>query len=237
RVAAVAIGELDEARARVLQLGRPRRARAHLALHEAQHLAIDGGGRAGQERRGGHVPTLPQTPPCGGEWQSGGRRPITIQGKRASIAAVVLLAGGTARAGVMGGFAGHDTAYLVGADRVCAPLAVENGAAKGTPSCHKAASDELAQLSIKPPKVERGAKATFAATASGGTLTVTRVDGGASVVTWTSVDPISKVVDVYADADRGLVAVEIMVRRAGRDQADVIGFQVGGAGASTAPAE
>ena len=62
---------------------------------------------------------------------------------------------GVAQAGVFDGFGGREDAYLVGADRVCTPLAVQGGVASGVPACHKAASDEIAQLSVKPAKAER----------------------------------------------------------------------------------
>jgi hypothetical protein len=156
--------------------------------------------------------------------------------KRASVV-VLLVLGGTAHAGVMGGFGGREDAYLVGADRVCTPLAVEGGVAKGVPSCHKAASDEIAQLSIKTPKAERGTKARFAATASAGTLTVTKPESGEVVVTWTSIDPISKVVDVYGSTYGNVVAVELMIRRGGRDQADVVAFDLHAMTPPTAGAE
>jgi hypothetical protein len=145
--------------------------------------------------------------------------------------------GGLAHAGVMGGFGGREDAYLVGADRVCTPLPVDSGEAKGVPQCHKAASDEIAQLTIKTPKAERGTKARFAATAKSSTLTVTKPDSGATVVTWTSVDPISKVVDVYASSYGNVVAVELMIRRGGRDQADVVAFDLRAAGGGTTGTE
>lgn len=140
-----------------------------------------------------------------------------------------------AHAGAFGGFGGREDAFLVGVDRVCTPLPVADAAAAGAAKCHKAAADELAQLSIKAPKAERGARAQFAATASGRTLTITRPDTGATVVVWESLDPISKVVEVYASTYGNVVGVELMVRRGGRDQADAIAFDVRGAGHATAP--
>jgi hypothetical protein len=144
-------------------------------------------------------------------------------------AAVLVAAGGAARAGVFDGFGGREDAYLVGADRVCAPLAVAHGAAHGAPACHQAASDEIARLSVKAARPERGAQAKLAARAAGRTLTVTRVDGGQTLVRWDSLDPISRVVDVYASSYGNLVAVEMMVRRGGRDRAEVVGFDLRGA--------
>ena len=147
-------------------------------------------------------------------------------------AAVLVAAGGAARAGVFDGFGGREDAYLVGADRVCAPLAVAGGAAHGAPACHKAASDEIARLSVKEARPERGAQAKLAAKAAGRTLTVTRVDGGQTLVRWDSLDPISRIVDVYASSYGNLVAVEMMVRRGGRDRAEVVGFDLRGAAAA-----
>lgn len=165
-----------------------------------------------------------------------GRSSRYVEGvKLAWIAAIVLGVGGLAHAGVFDGFGGREDAYLVGADKVCTPIKVDGTTAKGVPSCHRAQADEIAQLSVKSPKVERGAKAQFAATAQGTSLSVTRPETGANVVTWTSIDPISKVVDVYASAYGNVVAVEIMVRRGGRDQADVVAFDLRGtSGATTA---
>ncbi len=113
---------------------------------------------------------------------------------------------------------------------------VEAAIATGAPACHKAASDEVAQLSVKEAKAERGQKARFAAAAQGRTLTVTRPDSGTTVVTWESVDPISKIVDVYASTYGNVVAVEMMVRRGGRDQADVVAFDLHTAGTAAATA-
>ncbi|MCE9580643.1 MAG: hypothetical protein K8W52_46410, partial [Deltaproteobacteria bacterium] len=83
-------------------------------------------------------------------------------------------------------------------------------------------------------KAERGARAQFAATAKGRTLTITRPDSGATVVVWESLDPISQVVEVYASTYGNLVGVELMVKRGGRDQADAIAFDIRGAGGDTA---
>lgn len=148
----------------------------------------------------------------------------------AAVLGIGIATASTAYGGAFGGFGGRENAFLVGVDRVCTPLPVRDGAATGAPACHKAASDELAGLSIKPPRAERGARAQFAARAQGRTLTITRPDSGATVVVWESIDPISKVVDVYASTYGNVVGVELMVRRGGRDQADAIAFDVRGAG-------
>src|SRR5262245_60335508 len=103
---------------------------------------------------------------------------------------------GAARAVKLGGFSGVDRAYLVNQDKVFSPLKLNEGVAAGAPSCATAPADVVAKLSFKDPILQTGAKATFAATASGRTLTVTRKDSGTQVVTWTAIDPIGKVVEV-----------------------------------------
>jgi hypothetical protein len=150
-----------------------------------------------------------------------------------------LLLAGTAGADRFGGFSGIDRPYLVNQDRVCTPLKVTDGAAAGAPSCTQAAADAVARLSIKEPIPQSGPKATFAATASGRTITVTRKASGTAVVTWSAVDPISKIIDVYASQYGDRVAVAYTTRRAGKEVTDVIAFDLGqGAGVQpTAPTD
>jgi hypothetical protein len=95
-----------------------------------------------------------------------------------------LLVAGAAAADKLGGFSGVDRPYLVNQDRVCTPLPVTNGAATGAPSCKQAGADVVARLSFKAPIPQLGPKATFAATASGRTITVIRKASGTPVVTW-----------------------------------------------------
>ncbi|HET9619837.1 MAG TPA: hypothetical protein VFP84_00625 [Kofleriaceae bacterium] len=132
----------------------------------------------------------------------------------------------TARADTFSGFSGVDRHYLVNQDRVCTPIVVSGGAASGAPVCEKAAADAVAHLSIKPPSVQSGAKATFAATASGRTITVSRKTGGV-VVAWDAPDPVAKIVDVYASQYEDRVAVAYSTRRLGREVTDVIAFDLG----------
>lgn len=138
-----------------------------------------------------------------------------------------------AAADTFGGFSSLDRAYLVNQDRVCAPLAVAAAAATGVPRCEKAAADRLAQLSFKPGTVQRGPKATFAATATGRTLILSRVGGG-EVVRWEALDPIGKVLEVHADHDER-VAVVYQVRRLGRDMTDVVAFELRSTGKGAKP--
>lgn len=132
----------------------------------------------------------------------------------------------TARADSFGGFSGVDRPYLVNQDRACTPLPVAAGVAKGAPACEKVAADVVAKLSIKDPLPQRGPKAAFAATASGRTLTVTRKTGD-KVVTWDAPDPIGKVVEVYASQYEDRVAVALSIRRMGKDQTEVVAFDLG----------
>lgn len=142
-----------------------------------------------------------------------------------------LLVAGPAAADTFGGFSSVNRSYLVNQDKVCGPLAVEAAKASGPPRCEKVAADRLAAMSFKPANLERGPKATFAATATGNELVVSRVAGG-EVVRWQSLDPIAKVIDVYADHEER-VAVLYQVRRLGRDVTDVVAFDLRGKGAST----
>src|SRR6185295_9077891 len=82
--------------------------------------------------------------------------------------------GGTAGADSFSGFSGVDRPYLVNQDRVCTPIVVANSTAAGAPRCEKAAADVIAKLSIKPPLVQSGGKAAFAAQAAGRTITISR---------------------------------------------------------------
>jgi hypothetical protein len=154
---------------------------------------------------------------------------------RAALAGV-LYAGlvSTAAADTFGGFSGVDRPYLVNSDRVCTPLAVTEHASTGAPKCDKLGADVIAKLSIKPPIVQSGAKASFAATASGTTLTVTRKTGE-TLVTWTAPDPIGKIVDVYGSQYDDRVAVAYTVRRLGKEVTDVIAFDLGQAQTAVVP--
>jgi len=120
-----------------------------------------------------------------------------------------------------GGFSGVTSPYLINQDRVCAPLPVANGVATGSPKCEKAATDAIAQLSIKPAAQTQA----FAASASGKALTVTRKDGSA-VVTWNAPDPIGKVVAVYASQYEDRVAVAYTTRSLGKEVTNVVAFEV-----------
>jgi hypothetical protein len=135
----------------------------------------------------------------------------------------VLLAATPAMAESFAGFSGVDTPYLIDANRVCQPLVVHDGAASGNPRCDQAGADVVAKLSIKPPRVQRGDKAAFTASASGATLTITRADGDIAV-TWTAPDPIDHVVDVYASELGDRVAVAYNVRRLGREVTAIVAF-------------
>ena len=146
---------------------------------------------------------------------------------RSAIPLVLVLAVTPAAADTFGGFSGVDTPYLVNRDRVCYPLAVTDKAAKGVPTCEKdVTADVIAKLSIKEPIAQRGPKASFAATASGKTLTVTKKTTGDAVVTWNAVDPIGKVVEVYASQYEDRVAVAYTTRRLGKEVTDVVAFEL-----------
>ncbi len=142
------------------------------------------------------------------------------------LVGVGLVAGSSkvASADTFGGFSSIDVPYLVNQDRVCVPLEVANGAASGAPKCEKAAADDLAKLTIKAGVSQSGAKATYAATASARTLTVTK--NGSPAVVWTAPDPIGKIVDVLASTYEDRVAVTYTTRQLGKEVTSVIAFVI-----------
>ncbi|HEY5920302.1 MAG TPA: hypothetical protein VIV11_01470 [Kofleriaceae bacterium] len=146
---------------------------------------------------------------------------------RSAIPLTLVLAVTPAAADTFGGFSGVDTPYLVNRDRICHPLEVKDGKAAGAPQCEKeVTADVIAKLSIKDPIAQRGPKATFAATASGKTLTVTKKASGDPAVTWNAVDPIGKVVEVYASQYEDRVAVAYTMRKLGKEVTEVVAFEL-----------
>ncbi|HEY5945850.1 MAG TPA: hypothetical protein VIV40_10180 [Kofleriaceae bacterium] len=146
---------------------------------------------------------------------------------RTAVPLALLLAASPALADTFGGFSGVDTPYLVNRDRVCYPLSVKDGKATGVPNCEKdVTADVVAKLSIKDPIAQRGPKATFAAAASGKTLTITKKASGEAVVTWNAIDPIGKVIEVFASQYEDRIAVAYTVRRLGKEVTDVVAFEL-----------
>ena len=135
-----------------------------------------------------------------------------------------MLVAGTASADTFGGFSSIDVPYLVNQDRVCTPLDVTNAKASGSPKCEKAAADDVAHLTVKPGIVQSGPKATYAATAAGSTLTITK-DGNPAVV-WKAPDPIGRITDVFATQYEDRVAVVYTTRQLGKETASVVAFTI-----------
>ena len=140
--------------------------------------------------------------------------------------AAFALARAPARADTFSGFSGVDRPYLINQDRVCQPLAVAGNAASGIPRCEKVTADVIARLSIKPPLIQSGAKASFTAQATGRTITVSRKAGDA-LLTWDAPDPVVRIVELYASQYEDRVAVAYAVRRAGKEVTDVVAFDLG----------
>lgn len=131
---------------------------------------------------------------------------------------------GAAVADTFGGFSSVEPSYLVNQDRVCALVPVRDGAASGAARCERKPADRLAQLAFRAATSQRGPKALFSARAEGNELSVLRAGGG-QAVRWQALDPIAKIVEVYAEhEDR--VAVAFSVRRGGRELVDVIAFDL-----------
>jgi hypothetical protein len=136
------------------------------------------------------------------------------------------LARAPARADTFSGFSGVDRPYLVNQDRVCQPLPIAGNAASGVPRCEKVTADVIARLSIKPPIVQSGAKASFTVQATGRTIAISRKAGGA-LISWDAPDPVVRIVEVYASQYDDRVAVAYAVRRAGKEVTDVVAFDLG----------
>jgi hypothetical protein len=144
----------------------------------------------------------------------------------AAVAVAVAATTAAARADSFGGIAANEKRYLVGAARICEPLTVTAGVARGLPSCAAAPADQVAALATRLPSAERGSKARLTATAKGRVVTVT-APGGAVVVTWQSPDPVASIVDLWLSPTERIIAVEYVVRRGGRELADVVAFDRG----------
>lgn len=142
---------------------------------------------------------------------------------------------GTAAADRFGGFGGREDGYLIGSDKICAPIAVTSAEATGTPACHKATADEIVALSVKSAVAVHGADASHKAEARGRTLEIK--SGESVVVTWKAADAISKVEAVYVSKYERLVAVEYTARRGGRDVTDVVVFDLKSDASSGKPIE
>ena len=138
------------------------------------------------------------------------------------LVATTISLGGTAFADSFGGFSSIDVPYLVNQDRLCTPLDVANGQATGAPKCEKAAADDIAKATIKPGVIQSGPKATFSASASGSTLTITK--DGSPVVVWKTPDPIGKVIDTFASTYEDRVAVTYTTRALGKETTSVVAF-------------
>lgn len=159
--------------------------------------------------------------------ESQSRYHVYMPAMRSLAATALVLLAAPAAADTFGGFSGVDRPYQVNQDRVCTPLVVTKGKATGAATCDKTAADIMAKLRFKEPIPQKGVdKASFAASASGRTLTVTR-GSGEPVLTWDAPDPISKVVEVYTAQYDDRVAVAFTTRRMGKELTDVVGFDLG----------
>jgi hypothetical protein len=145
--------------------------------------------------------------------------------RSATALAALVMVSAPAAADTFGGFSGVDRPYLVDRDKVCAPLTVKDGASSGSPTCGKVGADVVAKYSFKEPIAQRGLKATFAATASGKTLTVTK-KSGEPVVVWQAPDAIGKVVEVYASQYEDRIAVAYTMRRLGKEVTEIVAFEL-----------
>ncbi len=138
-------------------------------------------------------------------------------------AALILLATGTAHAGVFGGFSADELHYLRTPDQICTPVVA--GARTGAPVCTKASAAEVAKAGFRKPPAQAGPRAAFTATSRGRDLRVVPVGGG-TTIEWQSMDPITAVDAVYVSPGGKMVAVELRARFGGRPTEEVVVFTV-----------
>ncbi len=138
-------------------------------------------------------------------------------------AALILLATGTAHAGVFGGFSADDSRYLRSPDQICTPVVA--GARTGAPVCTKADPADVAKAGFRKPQVQAGPRAAFTATARGSDLHLVPAGGG-TPIEWQSMDPIIAVNAVYVSQGGKMVAVELRTRLGGHPTEDVVAFTI-----------
>jgi hypothetical protein len=163
----------------------------------------------------------------------------------------IIVAGGVtpAAAGPFGGFSEDQTRYLSGRDQVCTPIAVADpgpsGAApasRAAPACEPADDRRVASAKFRRGVLQQGARADYEASARGTDLTLRERRSGRTLVTWSTVDPIDRIVAVHASDSRpggpaapaALVAVEYEVRFGGRARVETVVFAITAAAAPAA---
>jgi hypothetical protein len=136
--------------------------------------------------------------------------------------ALVVLSASAARADSFGGFAAKGASYLLGSDKVCQPIAVQNATASGAVACQLTPLDQVAAQRFAVGTEQRGSTAEFTAQTNGTTLTVSQ--SGVVAVTWENTAPMGKVQWVQASRYGDRVAVQFAIRRLGREMTDVVVF-------------
>jgi hypothetical protein len=147
--------------------------------------------------------------------------------------ASVVISASVARADTFGGFAAKGALYLLGTDKVCQPLVVQNAMATGVASCQITPLDQVAAQRFAVGTDQRGTTAEFTAQTNGTTLTVSQ--SGVVAVTWENTAPMGKVQWVQASRYGDRIAVGFAIRRLGRDMTDVVVFALSKKVADKAP--
>lgn len=138
------------------------------------------------------------------------------------ITAFIVATGAAARADSFGGFSADETMYLVGRDKICAPLS--GTSPTGLPACSHADAGRVSELRFRSGSKQLGKSAKYEAAARGSALTVSPIGGGNVVVTWAAMDPIARVVAVYLSPREQLLAVEYESRFGGGAGIEVVVF-------------
>ncbi len=153
------------------------------------------------------------------------------------VALVALTAGHPARAGVFGGFSSDETRFLRGTDQICTPLPAASKRG-GVVACRSAKTAEVAAMGFRQGTVQSGPAATYRVDLVGSTsLRVVALQSGKCRAAWSTMDPISRVVEVSLSPGGKLIAIEYETRIAGRLRVDVVAFRLSPERAPAAPAK
>ncbi len=137
-----------------------------------------------------------------------------------TIAALIVVT--PAHAGTFGGFSADERSFLRGSDQICTPLPAASGKG-GASQCRAAAVDEIAARKFRRGTVQSGRSATYRADIKGGkALRVFAVKSGKCRAAWSSLDPISRISQIYLSTAGSLLAIEFETRVGGHLREAVI---------------
>jgi hypothetical protein len=145
---------------------------------------------------------------------------LALAGRLGLVAGVLAGLGSASWAGPFGGFSSDGSRYLVGNNLICEVLAARSDA---TPACRRGDVKAIAAAGFRKGTRQSGA-AAFRAHSTGTRIELFAPGAAAPFVRWVAGGTVSRITAVYAQADRGLVAVEFEARQLGRMTIDAVAF-------------